>query len=313
VEEGPAGPLLSAARDPYTRALVAAMPRRGPSPAPRPAAPPVIEAQALSVSYPGRGGLFRRAAPQRAVDGVSLAIRPGEVVALVGGSGSGKTTLGRAMLRLLPAGGGRLLFRGEDVTRLSGTALLGFRMACQIVFQDPYSSLDPRMRLREIVAEPLRLPAGMPRAERLRRAEAMLDEVGLGGLGPRHPHALSGGQRQRAAIARALVRDPAFVVADEAVSALDATVRKQVLGLLRDQQRRRGFACLFVTHDLAVVEEIADRIVVMQDGRIVEEGPRDRVLDHPAHGYTRALLAASLRLPDAGAATPLAAQPSLGS
>ncbi len=297
VEEGPALPLLTRPRDPYTRALVAALPRRGPARPPAPPAPPLIEARELSVTYSGHGGLFRRAPPLHAVDRVSLALRPGEVVALVGGSGSGKTTLGRAMLRLVPSSGGALLFRGEEITRRSGAALLDFRLACQIVFQDPYSSLDPRMTLRDIVAEPLRLPAGMRVAERLRRAEAMLEEVGLGGLGTRYPHALSGGQRQRAAIARALVRDPAFVVADEAVSALDATVRKQVLGLLREQQRRRGFACLFVTHDLGVVEEIADRVVVMQDGRVVEEGPRDRVLDAPAHDYTRALLKAALRLP----------------
>nr|WP_232370746.1 ATP-binding cassette domain-containing protein [Roseococcus microcysteis] len=194
-----------------------------------------------------------------------------------------------------------MLFQGTDVTARTGPALLDFRLVCQIVFQDPYSSLDPRMRVRDIVAEPLRLPGGMPIEERHRRAEALLEEVGLGGLGTRFPHALSGGQRQRVAIARALVRDPAFVVADEAVSALDATVRKQVLGLLREQQRRRGFACLFVTHDLGVVEEIADRIVVMQHGRIVEEGSRDAVLDAPRHDYTRALLAAALRRPGAAA------------
>jgi peptide/nickel transport system ATP-binding protein len=295
VEEGPAGPLLAAPRHAYTRALVAALPRRGPARA-IPPAPPLIEARGLSVAYPGSGGWFRRAAPMQAVQGVSLSIHPGEVVALVGGSGSGKTTLGRAMLRLLPASGGSLLFRGQDLTDRSGPALLDFRLACQIVFQDPYSSLDPRIRVRDIVAEPLRLPAGMPVAERLARADAMLAEVGLAGFGDRFPHALSGGQRQRVAIARALVRNPAFVVADEAVSALDATVRKQVIALLRDQQRKRGFACLFVTHDLGVVEEIADRVVVMQHGRIVEEGPRDQVLDAPAHDYTRALLAASVRL-----------------
>lgn len=299
VEQGPAAPLLEHPRQPYTRALVDALPRRGPArPTPPPSAP-LVEARNLSVTYSRRAAFFRRADSFAAVDQVSLAIHPGEVVALVGGSGSGKTTLGRAMLRLVPGSGGQLLFRGEDVTQRSGPALLDFRLACQIVFQDPYSSLDPRMRVRDIVAEPLRLPAGMPMEERRRRADAMLGEVGLSGFGDRFPHALSGGQRQRVAIARALVRDPAFVVADEAVSALDATVRKQVLALLREQQRRRGFACLFVTHDLGVVEEIADRIVVMQHGRIVEEGPRDAVLDAPTQDYTRALLAAALRRPGA--------------
>ncbi|WP_376095688.1 dipeptide ABC transporter ATP-binding protein [Roseomonas sp. CCTCC AB2023176] len=298
VEEGEAVPLLRAPRQAYTRALVDALPRRGPPRPPRLSDAPLIEARDLSVTYPGRGTLFRRAAPNHAVDRVSLAVHPGEVVALVGGSGSGKTTLGRAMLRLTPTAGGTLHFRGQDVTHRTGPALLPFRLACGIVFQDPYSSLDPRMRVRDIVAEALRLPGDLPPRDRLRRADTMLDEVGLSGLGGRFPHALSGGQRQRVAIARALVRDPAFVVADEAVSALDATVRKQVLTLLREEQRRRGFACLFVTHDLAVVEEIADRIVVMQHGRIVEEGPRDTVLDAPSHDYTRALLDAAPRLPD---------------
>ncbi|WP_237215019.1 ATP-binding cassette domain-containing protein, partial [Falsiroseomonas oryziterrae] len=259
--------------------------------------PPLIEARDLSVVFPGRGGWLRRGRPVEAVRGVSLAIRPGEVVALVGGSGSGKTTLGRALLRLAPINGGELLFRGQAMTQAGGAALLPLRLACQIVFQDPYSSLDPRMRVREIVAEPLRLPAGLPYRERLARAEAMLKEVGLGGFGDRFPHALSGGQRQRVAIARALVRDPEFVVADEAVSALDATVRKQVLALLAELQSRRRFACLFVTHDLGVVEEIADRIVVMQQGCIVEEGERDAVLDRPRNDYTRALLAAAPKPP----------------
>ena len=295
VEEGAAAPLLAAPRHPYTQRLVDALPRRAPMPA-RPPTPPLIEAQAISVAYPGRGGLFRKALPTLAVREVSLSIREGEVVALVGGSGSGKTTLGRAMLRLVPASGGALRFRGLDVTSLAGPALLPFRLACQIVFQDPYASLDPRMRIGAIVAEPLRLPAGIAQSERTARAEAMLDQVGLGGLAARFPHQLSGGQRQRVAIARALVREPAFVVADEPVSALDMTVQKQVLDLLRDLQRRRGFACLFVTHDLAVAEEISDRVVVMEKGSVVEEGSRDLLFDAPRHPYTRALLAAAPRL-----------------
>jgi peptide/nickel transport system ATP-binding protein len=296
VEEGEAAPLLSAPAHPYTRRLVDSMPRRVPA-QPNPAsAVPLIEAEGLSVSFGPRGGVFRRRPPMIAVNAVSLRIGQGEVVALVGGSGSGKTTLGRAMLRLVDASAGRLLFRGEDVTRARAAVLEKFRLACQIVFQDPYASLDPRMRVRAIVAEPLRLPAGMPMAERIARADAMLEQVGLGGLGDRFPHQLSGGQRQRVAIARALVREPAFVVADEPVSALDMTVQKQVLALLRELQRKKGFACLFVTHDLAVAEEIADRVVVMQRGAIVEEGPRDRLFDAPAHPYTRALLAASPRL-----------------
>jgi peptide/nickel transport system ATP-binding protein len=285
VEEGAAAPLLAAPREAYTRALVDALPRRMPI-TPRPPAPPLVEARGLHVRYPGT----------HAVQGVDLAIAPGEVVALVGGSGSGKTTLGRALLRLAPIAAGSLRFRGQDVTHAKGAALLALRLAAQVVFQDPYASLDPRMRVADIVAEPLRLPSGMAVPERARRAEAMLDQVGLGGMGGRHPHQLSGGQRQRVAIARALVRRPAFVVADEPVSALDMTVQKQVLSLLRDLQREAGFACLFVTHDLAVAEEISGRVVVMQAGAIVEEGPRDAIFDAPAHPYTRALLAAAPRL-----------------
>jgi peptide/nickel transport system ATP-binding protein len=296
VEEGLSRPLLENPREAYTRALVEALPRRGPPAPPRPPAPPLIEADALSVSYPGRGGWLSSGAPNRAVNAVSLKLEPGEVVALVGGSGSGKTTLGRAMLRLVPASAGRLRFQGRDVTHATGADLLALRMACQIVFQDPYASLDPRMRVLDIVAEPLRLPGGLALAERRARAEAMLDQVGLMGVGARFPHALSGGQRQRVAIARALVREPAFVVADEPVSALDMTVQKQVLTLLRELQRARGFACLFVTHDLAVAEEISDRVVVMQHGGIVEEGTRDQVFDAPRHPYTRALLAAAPRV-----------------
>ena len=295
VERGPAARLLARPQAPYTRRLVEALPRRGP---PRPAvadAPPLIEARGLRVRFDGRRRLFRRGRGVEAVRGVDLAIRPGEVVALVGGSGCGKTTLGRALLRLVDGSGGQVLFRGTDITAARGPALAGFRQACQIVFQDPYSSLDPRMRTGAIVAEALR---GLPLtpAERAARTAEALAEVALDGLGARFPHELSGGQRQRVAIARALVRRPAFVVADEPVSALDATIQKQVLTLLRGLQTRHGFACLFISHDLAAVEEIADRVVVMQEGRIVEEGPRDTLYDAPAHPYTRALLAAAPRI-----------------
>ena len=266
------------------------------APARREDAAPVIEAREVAVRFPGRGGLFRRAVPEvQAVRGVSLAVRPGETVAVVGGSGSGKTTLGRAVLGLVPIAAGERRFRGRRMDWADREARRRFRMDCQLVFQDPYSSLDPRMRVGEIVEEPLKLVADLDRTERLRRVAALLEEVGLAGYGDRFPHALSGGQRQRVAIARALVRDPAFVVADEPVSALDMTIQKQVLDLFARLRRERGFACLFVSHDLGAVERIADRIAVMQDGRIVEEGPRDAILDAPQHPYTRALLEASPR------------------
>jgi peptide/nickel transport system ATP-binding protein len=170
----------------------------------------------------------------------------------------------------------------------------------QIVFQDPYSSLDPRMRLGEIVAEPLRHVPQLTVSERDKRVEAMLEEVGLAGLARRWPHELSGGQRQRVAIARAIVRQPAFVVADEPVSALDMTIQAQVLKLFERLQAQYGFACLFISHDLAAVEQVADRVVVMQGGYIVEKGSRDDIFDRPQHDYTKALLAAAPVLEFAG-------------
>ena len=296
IKEGGAQGLLAGPREPYTRALVEALPRRAPARAATEAGVPLLTAEKLVVAFGGRKRFLTMTRAVRAVDGLDLVVREGEAVALVGGSGSGKTTLGRAMLRLLDPAEGRILFRGEDVTAKRGPALLPFRLACQIVFQDPYSSLDPRMRVGAIVAEPLRLAPGLDARAKARRADAMLEEVGLSGFGRRFPHELSGGQRQRVAIARALVRNPAFVVADEPVSALDMTIQKQVLTLFRRLQREHGFACLFVSHDLAAVEEIADRVVVMREGRIVEEGTRDQVFDHPRHEYTRALLAATPRL-----------------
>jgi peptide/nickel transport system ATP-binding protein len=302
VEEGPAASLLSAPREAYTRELLAALPRRGPA---RPAAtaPVLIEARGVRIDFPGRRRFLGKGRDVSAVGGVDLAVRRGEVVAVVGGSGSGKTTLGRAMLRLIDTSAGQILHEGVDVTRARGAALTRLRMGCQIVFQDPYSSLDPRMRIGETIAGALRLVDGLTPAETARRRDAALDEVGLAGFGRRYPHELSGGQRQRVAIARALVRRPAFVVADEPVSALDMTIQKQVLELLKDLQARLGFACLFISHDLAVVEEIADRVVVMQAGRIVEEGGRDAVFDQPTHPYTRALLAAAPRLAGLAAET----------
>jgi peptide/nickel transport system ATP-binding protein len=296
VEEGGAKALLAAPREAYTRDLVDALPRRG---AARPAGAittPLVRAEGVVVEFGGRQRFFSTTRAVRAVDGVDLTVHEGETVALVGGSGSGKTTLGRAMLRLVEPTSGRIVFRGDDVSAKRAAALLPFRLACQIVFQDPYSSLDPRMRVGAIVGEPLRLVPGMSTGDKQARTEQTLAEVGLAGLAARFPHELSGGQRQRVAIGRALVRRPAFVVADEPVSALDMTIQKQVLALLRRLQREHGFACLFVSHDLAAVEEIADRVVVMHRGRIVEEGPRDQVFDQPRHDYTRALLAAAPRL-----------------
>ena len=188
--------------------------------------------------------------------------------------------------------GGEILFEGKSIAR-SEAAWWDYRLNCQMVFQDPYSSLDPRMTIGQLVREPLRLVKGMTGAGRNARVDEVLAEVGLGdGFADRYPHELSGGQRQRVAIARAVVRRPSFVIADEPVSALDVTVRAQVLALFADLQKKHGFSCLFISHDLGVVEQVADRVVVMNEGRIVEQGPRDAIFDAPEHDYTRKLLSA---------------------
>ena len=301
VECGAAAAVLAAPRQAYTRLLVEAMPRRkvreavGPGAAHTPQrqlSTPILEARGLSLRYGStRRGWFSRSAGKLALGGVDLSIHEGETVAVVGGSGSGKTTLGRALLHLHAPTGGELRFRGELVGARSG--LVALRRACQFVFQDPFSSLNPRQRVAEIVGEPLRLlPAG-ERGDLASRVLRMLDDVGLNEMGERWPHQLSGGQRQRVAIARALVRRPALVVADEPVSALDMSIQAQVLALFAQLQREYGFACVFISHDLPAVGQIADRVVVMQAGQIVEQGPCHEVFDHPRHPYTRALLAAS--------------------
>jgi peptide/nickel transport system ATP-binding protein len=303
VESGTARQILSSPREDYTRQLVEALPRRGTGSPVASDGAPVISVDGLKVEFGGRPSFFRAQPAVRAVDGIDLEIRAGETVAVVGGSGSGKTTLGRAMLQLIPASGGTIRFQGEQVS----AADKQFRLACQLIFQDPYSSLDPRMRISDVVAEPLRHVPQLSGAERTRRVEEMLDEVGLAGFGGRWPHELSGGQRQRIAIARAIVRKPLFVVADEPVSALDMTIQAQVLRLFERLQAQYGFACLFVSHDLAAVEQVADRVVVMQGGRIVEQGSRDDIFDRPQHEYTKALLAAAPVLDFAGPQTEVVA------
>jgi len=290
VEAGTADDILTRPRMPYTKALVGALPRRGPARAVPATGEPLLSVRDLRVRFGGRR-LFRPGRPVDAVAGVDLDIRAGEVLAVVGGSGSGKTTLGRAVLRLVPSEG-TIRFAGADLAA-GAAALARLRDGAQLVFQDPYSSLDPRMRVAAIVGEPLRLARDMDGPARARRVERSLEEVGLAGYARRLPHELSGGQRQRVAIARALVRRPAFVVADEPVSALDMTIQQQVLALLQRLQAEQGFACLFISHDLAAVAQIADRVAVMQAGRIVEIATRDAIFDAPRHAYTRALLDAA--------------------
>jgi ABC-type glutathione transport system ATPase component len=206
------------------------------------------------------------------------------------GTRCGKTTLGRAVLGLLLKSAGRIVVGGVDLDGADPAQRREARLACQLIFQDPYSSLDPRMRIVDIVAEPLRHAPDIRPADRRLRVAEILDQVGLGALGGRFPHELSGGQRQRVAIARAIIRKPAFVVADEPVSALDMTIQRQVLTLFRALQAEYGFAGLFISHDLGAVEQIADRILVMQAGHLVEQGTVEQVLGQPSHPYTRALL-----------------------
>ncbi|MEH1168255.1 oligopeptide/dipeptide ABC transporter ATP-binding protein [Micromonospora sp. CPCC 205539] len=232
--------------------------------------------------------------PVRAVDGVSLTIGPGRVTALVGESGSGKSTVGRCVVRLVKPTAGVVRIAGTDVTHLSRRQLRPHRSAVSIVFQDPAASLDPRMLVGEVVAEPLRLSGRMPRREREARVASELERVGLRAeVARRYPHELSGGQRQRVSIARALISEPRLLIADEPTSALDVSVQASVLNLLADLQRDIGFACLFITHDLSAVEYLADDIAVMYLGQLVEKGSRERIFARPAHPYTQALLAAA--------------------
>ncbi|EIM73542.1 ABC transporter [Nitratireductor aquibiodomus RA22] len=292
VERGRSRIVLANPQHEYTRKLVDALPKRsaGGSRSGQ-IGEPLVKLRDVVIDYPGRTRLFGRSAGKRAVKGVSLTVRRGETLALVGASGSGKTTLGRAIVGLTPVSGGSIEFCLPDNEK----AMQGQDM--QIVFQDPYSSLDPRQRIAEIVGEPLKLEKAMNRSDRKSRVQQTFQDVGLPeSFMERLPHQLSGGQRQRVAIARAIVRRPAFVVADEPVSALDMTVQKQILHLFRALQDRYGFACLFVSHDLGAVEQVADRVAVMEDGGIVELGARDDIFDNPRHDYTRRLLDAAMLL-----------------
>ena len=263
--------------------------------------PPVIEGRALSRVFPvrGSGGLFRAGRTMTAVDQVSVAVRPGEVVALVGESGSGKTTLGRMLLGLLDPSQGSVHYRGQDLRQLDAAQRRRFRSDVQVVFQDSGASLNPRHSAAASICLPLIYNRGLDSATAAREADALLDQVGLP---PRHfrdrlPHQLSGGQRQRVGIARALASRPALIVADEPVSALDVSVRAQILGLMAELRQQRQLAYLFITHDLGVVRALADRVLVMRHARLVESGTTDAVFDHPTHDYTRQLLA-STPVPD---------------
>ena len=303
VEEGTAGSLFAAPQAPYTRALLDAIPRldregRGGRPVldPVPAdAPVVVQARGVKVWFPVRQGLFGKTAQLRAVDGVDLDLRRGETLGVVGESGSGKSTLARAVLNLIPASAGAVTILGRDVTAARGEALRAARKDLQIVFQDPLASLDPRATVGDSIAEPLRVGRpGLGRAAREAEARRMMQEVELDpGLINRYPHELSGGQNQRVGIARAMILNPALVICDEAVSALDVSVRAQIIDLLIRLQKAHGMAMLFISHDLAVVREISHRVMVLYLGRVMEQARSEQLYAAPRHPYTRALLSAA--------------------
>ncbi len=264
-------------------------------------AEPLLQVRDLVKYYHAGGLLAARKPPVRAVDGVSFEIGRGETLALVGESGCGKSSVGRTILRLQEPTSGEAVFEGQDVFRLGREPLRALRRRMQIIFQDPYGSLNPRMTVGAAVAEGMQIHRLASGAELERRVAALLEEVGLDpSYARRYPHEFSGGQRQRIGIARALAVEPVFIVCDEPVSALDVSVQAQVLNLLADLQRQRGLSYLFIAHDLAVVRQIAQRIAVMYLGRIVETGPTEALLADPRHPYTQALLSA-VPEPDPGA------------
>jgi microcin C transport system ATP-binding protein len=297
VEAGATAEVFERPRHPYTRRLLAAEPRPMPRSA-RGDAPVVMAAQDVRVWFPVKAGLLRRTVDHiKAVDGVGVTVREGQTVGVVGESGSGKTTLGLALLRLLRSTGA-IQFGGREIQGLGSAALRPLRREMQIVFQDPYGSLSPRLSVAQIVEEGLRVHRiGASPAERRALIDEALREVGLDPeTRDRYPHEFSGGQRQRIAIARAMVLRPRFIVLDEPTSALDMSVQAQIVDLLRELQARHRLAYLFISHDLKVVRALADEILVLRDGRVVEQGPTAEIFDRPREAYTRALLAAAFEL-----------------
>ncbi|HEX6752335.1 MAG TPA: ABC transporter ATP-binding protein [Solirubrobacterales bacterium] len=301
VERGSLDEVFYSPKDPYTRSLLGAVVRidgAAPLRPPR-TSEPLLEIDGLVKHYPVRRGLLRREVDQvRAVDGVSFTLRQGETLGLVGESGCGKSTLCRAALQLIEPTSGSVRFEGREIAGLSRREMRPLRREMQIVFQDPYASLNPRKRIGQIVGDPLRLHGRASGGEARRRVLELLKRVGLSAEHyDRYPHEFSGGQRQRIGIARALALRPKLIIADEPVSALDVSIRAQILELLAELQEDFGLTYLFVAHDIGVVRHVSDRIAVMSEGRIVEEGPADRVCEQPSDPFTRKLLAA-VPIPD---------------
>ncbi|HSE78323.1 MAG TPA: ABC transporter ATP-binding protein [Alphaproteobacteria bacterium] len=296
VENGPIDAVFGSPQHEYTRHLLAAEPKGKPAPTPHDARP-LIEAKDVRVWFPIRGGLLRRVQGYvKAVDGVDIDLREGETLGVVGESGSGKTTLGLALLRLEQAQG-RIVFDGREIQDLRAGALRPLRRGMQIVFQDPFASLSPRLSIGQIVEEGLKIHRIGSAADREAMIVQALEEVRLDPeTRHRYPHEFSGGQRQRVAIARALVLKPKFLVLDEPTSALDMSVQAQIVDLLRELQERHRLGYLFISHDLRVVKALADEVLVLKDGKVVEHGPARQIFEAPQQAYTKALMAAAFEL-----------------
>ncbi len=297
VEQGPVERVFKAPEHPYTRALLAAEPKPDPAPM-QPDAPVMVKTDQLKVWFPIKRGVLRKTVGHiKAVDGVSIEVRRGETLGIVGESGSGKTTLGLAILRLISSDG-PIVFMGKELQDLNFKEMRPIRSDMQIVFQDPYGSLSPRMSVEDIIQEGMRVhQPDMTKAEREALVIQSLNDVGLDpDTRHRYPHEFSGGQRQRIAVARAIVLHPKFIVLDEPTSALDMLIQAQICELLRDLQKRRELTYLFISHDLKVVAALASRLIVMRHGKVVEEGPAQQLFQNPKSDYTRALFAAAFNL-----------------